>query len=294
MLSLAIKVIRPWKRAMLIVQRRRVINNAWQFIRIAQVFLLRAITWGMPTGWLRYRQLSASYDVYPIHDPPRRVGRRLSCTSTYLASVRRLASSISLPTPRPHTLALHSHIQSRRRYSSNAARWFPSSSDPPPVIRRLYQILDYGNDFPRKTAKVSFRGDSLMMCSRFSDGRCVFSEYFVNGKAPVCGEGRRSRGARGAGPNAAAPPPVALTTPRETLFVNLVVSTALNRSHARLPFEPAGSQIMQCLTNSIGGLGRSTVFNLHCISNRIFSVSVTQCVRKKLCRRFWRILCKTV
>lgn len=78
------------------------------------------------------------------------------------------------------------------------------------------------------------------------------------------------------------------------------------RSHSRVHgvtrnaravlLKPAGSRIMfQCLTNSTGGLGRSIVLNsLHYINNRIFSVSVTHCVRKKLCRRFWRILCKTV
>lgn len=60
--------------------------------------------------------------------------------------------------------------------------------------------------------------------------------------------------------------------------------------------KPAGSRIMfQCPTNSTGGFGRSFMLNsLHCRNNRIFSLSVTHCVRKKLCRRFWRILCKIV
>lgn len=39
--------------------------------------------------------------------------------------------------------------------------------------------------------------------------------------------------------------------------------------------------MFQCLPNSIGGPGRRIVFStLHCITNRIVSVSVTQCVRK--------------
>lgn len=112
----------------------------------------------------------------------------------------------------------------------------------------------------------------------------VFSVYFVN---DIELAGTRSGGtdavSAGAGCGGTSRRPPLATGP-----ARIVVSTASTELHARLSFEPAGSRIMfQCLTNSIGGLGRSIVFNnLRCITDRIFSVSVTQCVRKKLCRRF--------
>lgn len=81
---------------------------------------------------------------------------------------------------------------------------------------------------------------------------------------------------------------------------SLARSVSLSRSHGAIGIaraaliRPGRLRIMfQCLTNSIGGLGRSIVFsNLHCTTVCIFSVSVTQCVRKKLYRRFWRICVK--
>lgn len=107
----------------------------------------------------------------------------------------------------------------------------------------------------------------------------------------LAGAGAGAGGARGAARGAAGGRRV--SDERRPLLARhlarrqLVVFTAPHEKHARLPLDTARTRIMfQCLTNSIGGLGRSTVFNLHCITNRIFSVSVTQCVRKKLCRRF--------
>lgn len=134
------------KRPMLIFQCTRAINNAWQFIRIAQVFLLRAITCGMSTGWLRYRQLFVKYDN--TLRTSRRADRRLSCIPTYLASVRRL---LDFPpnSAFSHSRTLHSHTQTRRRYSSNAAALISFLQRPPPFRRRFYgQILDFGDGLP--------------------------------------------------------------------------------------------------------------------------------------------------